>query len=278
MKATLYHSSGNVEVDVPDSQLIKSQKMNYTRMIDFEDGKRAKLEIEIRWDDQCGNGHNTFAMTGTISRNGRELMCGCLHSEIHQYYPELAHLIPWHLMGSNGPMHYLANTLYFAGNRDYNGHVKGEPCSWQDHLKFPSWPITFPGLQKRFMGWLITQQAENLKIVDVEHEDDGRYLTKFSPRFTFSGAPGEKWSECPFDNRGEAERFIEACRIEMPEIVRVSTDEAEGKEPEIEAARAAAFWPDATPEQLNDKQALIDRLPALMREFKKVIESLGFTY
>lgn len=36
--------------------------------------------------------------------------------------------------------------------------------------------------------------------------------------------------------------------------------------------------PDATLEQLRDKAALIERLPALMKEFKRDVESLGMEY
>jgi len=51
----------------------------------------------------------------------------------------------------------------------------------------------------------------------------------------------------------------------------------EGKEPDLEAARNAACWPDA---QLEDftKEKLEARLPALMEEFKRDVESLGFVY
>jgi hypothetical protein len=54
----------------------------------------------------------------------------------------------------------------------------------------------------------------------------------------------------------------------------------EGKEPNIARARASAMWPAATLEQLQDKQALMDRLPKLIAEFIEVVESplLGFTF
>ena len=49
-------------------------------------------------------------------------------------------------------------------------------------------------------------------------------------------------------------------------------------EPNIEAARSCAVWPDATLEQLQDEKLLMQRLPALMQEFKKDIEALGFIF
>jgi len=52
----------------------------------------------------------------------------------------------------------------------------------------------------------------------------------------------------------------------------------EPKKPEIEAARRVAIWPDATPEQLTDEAALIERLPDLIARFKADIESIDLTF
>lgn len=79
------------------------------------------LTVTVRYDDQCGNGHNTFSITAT--GQGR---CGCLHDEIAEKLPELAHLIKWHLCSSDGPMHYIANTLYHVSDKDCWGLRKGE--------------------------------------------------------------------------------------------------------------------------------------------------------
>ena len=91
-------------------------------------GKGALLSVEIRFDDECGNGHNTFAITAEVKRPGeRDIEAGgCLHDDIAQVFPELAPLIVWHLVSTNGPMHYIANTTYLAGDLDCNGLRKGE--------------------------------------------------------------------------------------------------------------------------------------------------------
>ncbi len=67
------------------------------------------LTINIRYDDECGNGHNTFAITGTTPDT-----CGCIHDVIVRAMPELEPLIKWHLMSSDGPLHYIANAVYHA--------------------------------------------------------------------------------------------------------------------------------------------------------------------
>lgn len=50
---------------------------------------------------------------------------------------------------------------------------------------------------------------------------------------------------------------------------------------ELDAARRAAIWLDASDEDLTApglEQRLLDRLPALMMEFKAAVESLGLIY
>ena len=155
--------------------LTKDQKQHFTKHVDI-DGIPCEMTVQVRFDDRCGNGHNTFAITADI--RGRHLfalelqhMGGCLHDEIREHFPELAHLIRWHLVSTEGPMHYVANTTYFASATDW----KGDPQT-----------------------------------------------------------------------------------------------------PDLEAARRAANWPDATLEQLQSEEALTARLDNLLAEFRQAVESAGF--
>lgn len=80
---------------------------------------RVDLVVNLRYDDRCNNGHNTFSITGTIYRAGMRgdkntIISGCIHEDITLIAPELAHLIKWHLCSSDEPMHYVANSLYHA--------------------------------------------------------------------------------------------------------------------------------------------------------------------
>jgi hypothetical protein len=80
-------------------------------------GEGAFIKAEVRFDDECGNGHDSFAITGEIyipSRRDCEA-CGCLHDEVAQAFPDLAPYVRWHLTSTDGPMHYMANAIYHAG-------------------------------------------------------------------------------------------------------------------------------------------------------------------
>lgn len=83
------------------------------------------LEINIRFDDQCGNKRNTFAITGTVydgnPTDKSDLWCdrhyitgGCIHDIIAKYAPKYAKYIKWHLTYTDGPTYYIENTSFFV--------------------------------------------------------------------------------------------------------------------------------------------------------------------
>lgn len=158
-----------------ESVLTKSQKKELVKHFK-ENGRDYVIKATIRYDDQCGNGYNDFAITAEVwtkrQYEANEMgsdkadceSCGCLHDEVSKHFPELRKFIKWHLTSSKEPMYYLENTMYHA------------------------------------------QQGK------------------------------------------------------------------------LDYARSSAIWPEATLEQLKDKDALLARLPALMVEFRKGMEELGFTF
>jgi len=100
-------------MNLPASKLIKNQKITKTRTLGNE-----RLTVTIRHDDECGNGHNTFAITGDLAHLRRgvwlEDSFGMLHDEVTRFFPDLAPLLKWHLCSTDGPMHYVANSIYHA--------------------------------------------------------------------------------------------------------------------------------------------------------------------
>ena len=114
-----------------NSVLTKKQVKTFRTEYTNEDGQPCVLIAEVRYDDKCNNGHNTFTITGGLydrsdripheasvkNSSGKTLWlgsCGCLHDEISKRFPELAPFIKWHLVSTDGPMHYIANAMYHA--------------------------------------------------------------------------------------------------------------------------------------------------------------------
>jgi hypothetical protein len=127
------------------SVLTKSQTKTFTKSGRNLRGELVKITATVRYDDQCGNGKNTFSITGSMSDGSG----GCIHEDIAHFFPELAPLIKWHLVSSDGPMHYLANVVYMAGDRDHNGLKAGELKQIRNGRTGKlSWKRVEPGLPK----------------------------------------------------------------------------------------------------------------------------------
>lgn len=107
------------------------QKKHFRIEYTDDEGNLCVLIATLRYDDECKNGHNTFAITcelydraeripgeaKTKHSSGKTLWlgsCGCIHDDIAKHIPELAPYIKWHLVSSDGPMHYIANSMYYA--------------------------------------------------------------------------------------------------------------------------------------------------------------------
>ncbi len=222
-------------LNLPASVLTTKQKRLYpARQILFR-GERLTVRAVVRYDDQCGNGHNTFSITGDYKEPGQSWEQGgggCCHDEIAAAFPELAPLIKWHLCSTDMPMHYVANTLYFAGERDHRGLLKGEFRQHTSRGRYQN------GGVEGVLGWEL-RMPETQRV--YSHEKPAPVTLEWHP----CGTTGE------------------------------------GKKRELDAARRAAVWPDATDEDLTApglEDRLLARLPALMAEFKAAVESLGFTY
>lgn len=199
-----------------NSTLTKNQKMTLTKTL--ENGDR--LVATIRYDDKCGNGHNSFAITCDIyNKHGRWESGGCQHDQFIQAFPDYAHLVKWHLCSSDGPMHYIANTLYHA----------------LEHGPNKAWVYE---RERIIAGVKVKQNC--LTYTDL---DKAQAMVKTDPDSLF-----------------------------------LKVDEKTAKVANLDYARSTAIAPNATLEQLRDRQWLEDRLPSLLAEFKTDVESLGFTW
>jgi len=269
----------------------KQRIVTKSRNIDSGEYAGCYIKAELSFDDECGNRHNTFAITGSINKHPGfsergVVACGCLHDEIAEHFPELAHLIKWHNVSTDSPMHYVANTVYHASDRDYRGKRKGEPTTFAEVIKFNGFPITFAPSSSLldFLRWFEGKEipSSELGIVAVQHKEKGKPgQYQFADKFTFAGAKfADSWTYAPFDTLRQAEQWKEAIQNGYS-IETFATAFSEGKERDFDAARACGVWPDATDEQLSaDPEeltaALNARLPELMARFKSDITGAGF--
>ena len=272
------------------STLTKRQHKKLGPKVYTEEGHTYRITANVCHNDECGNGHNTFSITCHIDvkHKGRwkDHSGGCCHEEFAKHFPEYAHLLKWHLTSTDGPMHYLANTLYLAGDKDHNGLRKGDVSRWSCGVRFGNSPVTHK-LRNSFYDFLQARMCTGdgwppaFQVTAIAHgpaNDCGGY--KFKPKYTLIGY-GERWAQCPFDTEVEALEFCGALNNVLTEFVSIPLEYSEGKERQLDAARNAAVWPDATDEDLTTpglKERLEARLPALMQEFQIDVCNIGFTY
>lgn len=116
--------------------------------------------IQIRFDDRCGNGHSAFSITGEVKRQSLGAVVGACHEDLAEAFPELAHLFKWHLCSTDGPMHYVANTLYHASDRDHNGLRHGETRQLRNgRTNLPVWRLE-------------TEDGDTLHSIDVMRDSE----------------------------------------------------------------------------------------------------------
>lgn len=271
------------------TKLVKNQSKTFTKtVIDSSiDNNKVDIVVSIRHDDRCGNGHNSFSITGDVYKHGRRkdrscIMAGCIHEVIEKHFPELSHLIKWHLCSTDSPLHYIANTLYHCRTCSHEGKKVGEPVSFETRLKFEGFPLTFSEKKKGFFEWITDRENfDDVEVVEVPKKDDSHIyssnwtLSKFVPTNPHTRDP---WYDALFNDKNSAIEFLDCLQNFKAVLVKIPTKYAVSVEPNLDAARDSAIWPEATLEQLQDKQLLQERLPTLMAEFRKDIESLGFIY
>ena len=204
--------------------------------------------VELRFDDDCRNGHQSFAITGTLyeGRKGPKrglISAGAMHETIIEWFPELAPLVKWHLTATDGPIHYEGNTIYHAGDRDYRGLRKGERRQLHNgRTGLPCWRAV------------------------VIREDGSEIETHAAGLSSIVDSP-----TVPDTELGTLEW-------------RAVWIEGEGKERQLDYARNSAVWPDATDEQLcaepEELRAMLrERLPALIAEFRHaMVDVCGFDW
>lgn len=255
-------------------------------------GDRFRMRVKIRFDDDCRNGRNSFSITCDIdeARGGKwsEYGGGAAHEEIARVFPELAHLIKWHLCSTDGPMHYIANAVYLAGDRDHNGKRAGEPWAFDDAVSFGDNPIKHR-IKSAFAKFLkdsapgISGERFDFQVIDISEQKTGTSgRIEYYRGYTFGGF-GAKWYDCPFKTEAEALDFLHALKHCSPVFHRIPTLFSDGKARQLDAARSVAVWPEATDEELSAepdvlRAALAARLPALIAAFRADIEAAGFLW
>lgn len=224
-----------------------TQTFRSERRYFIEHNKRHAIWFTARFDDNCKNGHNDFSVTGEIwfanasgSPVGPDaIAAGCIHEEIAKHFPEVADILKWHLCGETGPMHYVANAVYLAGDRDHNGLRKGERRQIiNGRTKLPAWQLV----------------AVDANGAEIELHKLDRYVDAATQPKTFATLGYRPWCT---EGEGKARDLDGARRMAL-------WPDATDAELSVE------------PEEL--RAALAARLPSLLADFRAMIDASGFLW
>lgn len=257
-------------------------------------GQPATMRVSVRFDDSCGNGYQTFAITAEVkaTRKCRDpwLAGGCLHDEITRVFPEFGPLIQWHLTSAGPRSTAIQNALYLAGNRDCWGRAPGDPCRYASTLQFDGVPVR-QRVKESFWQWLLDGREAGVQFGAIGVPYAGKSERVFNPKFTLVARDDSgdhepftsRWENCPFDDQVEADEFAEAMNTCSVEFSKLPVAWSEGKARELEAARRAAKWPDATDAELSvpreELRAVLEaRESGVRAQFREAMESAGFTW
>lgn len=244
---------------------------------DWKDiGKSLKIQVEVRFDDECGNKHESFAITGTVKGKGEECMCGCIHDEIEKHSPQLKHLVKWHLTSTDEPMHYVANAVYHASDKDCWGRRKGEPSSFKKQIVFKGCPVPY-NVKDSLIKLIESGKVSHWLSYAIPHDKN---VELYGYKYGIVGFE-DSWYKASFDDKLDAQLFCEALNTIPYEILKTPSAYSEGKERDLNAARSCALWPEATDEQLmgdNLKELLEARLPQLQADFKEAMINAGLIW
>ena len=129
----------------PATKIVREQLRTYGPVPISGYGVGAMITAIVRFDDRCGNGYNTFSITAEVTTPESRRRCatetgGCMHDEVAAALPELAPLLKWHLVSTDGPLNYVENTMYWLGHRGYTNGKPGDPPNLAHARKSAVWP------------------------------------------------------------------------------------------------------------------------------------------
>lgn len=103
---------------------------------------KKRVEVNIRLNDECKNGHAEFAITGTVYEqyaNGQWewTQGGCCHEPIAKYFPQFQPFIDLHLCDAKGaPLYAQANGFYHLRNSSREVTMKELRITDQEYDRF----------------------------------------------------------------------------------------------------------------------------------------------
>ena len=166
---------------------MKEKELKYTTTKIFGN---TKIQANIRLSDDCKNGHNDFAITGTVwegygKERWEQRASGCVHDEIVKFFPEFKMFVDLHLFDVSGDaMYAIENGLYFfreKSKQDTMRYLRLQSSEYEKLLGFTE------------DGYIFALKLIELGVVKRWEEEAGDAIKKLE---TLTGREfGYEWSK-----------------------------------------------------------------------------------
>lgn len=106
------------------------------------DGGKTKVEIKAQLHDLGQGPYFSMTFDEYEARGGRWRWCsgGAGVEQYREHFPEVRKYAKWHLVSvERGPMHYIANALYWAGCSGWCDGAKNSPPHWDNLMSTIVW-------------------------------------------------------------------------------------------------------------------------------------------
>lgn len=240
-----------------------------------EEGKPHWLQVQVSDAD------GYLSITGTLYDNyrmrERHIVSGGT-AVVAKHAPEyIRNLLPFASSTNGIPVHYLANTKYFASDRDSWGRRAGEPIMYRYYINCPdNTLVAFKST--RLLRFFETAQypistkesvtgfgSHYFKFVDSAGTEAGE-VTESICVYTLLAQRTVEGLNALYSAQGHQGIFGNTYK--EPYVF------AKGKERELDKARKAANWPEATDEDLTApglEERLKARIPVLQQRYSDAI-------
>lgn len=124
--------------------MVHELKYRETRDVKTDKGL-IRTVIHIRFNDECGNGHNTFTVTADVQRkthvnHWKDCMGGCCHEHILSLCPHFKNLVHLHLSDQNGaPMYAAGNGFHLLW--DYSKPMNTRRANAREYLRISGYVL-----------------------------------------------------------------------------------------------------------------------------------------
>lgn len=135
-------------LNLPKSKLTVDQvKTVEKKNLETKNHGKVDAYLTLRYDDKSNDGYNLFSINVQAyqpvkNKSYKDLVTAAeFYQFIKYYFPEYQYVAKWNACSSNGPRHYLTDTLYWIDSRNKKGWTEEKNREYLERARYCArWP------------------------------------------------------------------------------------------------------------------------------------------